>query len=774
MSIKPEISPDLARGINLAFANQGGGRAQEMIDLLNRSLEIQETTATTAIFDEEILQLNNDGTTANLVGAGVLFEGDAAAVVGYMRVTAASTANLELKAPTGSILTIDVNAASTLTLAQDLAVSGAAPVTIDQPVSTTSAVVFASVTLGATTLVSSILDEDAMGSDSATALATQQSIKAYVDAQVASIDTWDEIMHNGSSFTVLNTENISATITQNDITNNPAALIIANTGSGADITLPNSSSITNGVAVFATSIEANSAVLTGGVNTFAITNGTASIDVAAAATVDIDTDLTVNSVSVVLDQDLQASASPTFVNLTITSFAANWTNAGRTVADLGIVTTVDIDGGTIDGTTIGGSSAAAITGTTITGTVITASTSIVFDEATNDLTLIAVDQVTGARQLTIPDLGAADEVILHTGTNAGTIDDLGTVTTADINGGSIDGSIIGAASAAAATVSTLSVEADSLILDSDDAGGFTTTLTQSATAATILTLPDGTGTLARTTDSIPTSSTLATVLVNGASTGATDLTVTAGQSIISSSGGGYIDLRFGAEDDYVWIDNKSGAGTVAILELRNTYSALQNYAATGKVQLLSNNYQFEIDEGSSKLVVGKFNNENIVIVDNSAGNKTSSDNDREALFLNARNCTINTGVTNSAIVAAVGLTATQDDTLYTANIDIASTFVTSGTTTTSGAGAVAITGSIHEVTTTGAGNALTLVDGAEGQVLRVVYVAEGGGGDTAILTPTNLGGADTTITFNDLGDAVTLLFTAGAWYGAGVKDAVFA
>src|SRR3990167_5343012 len=31
--------------------------------------------------------------------------------------------------------------------------------------------------------------------------------------------------------------------------------------------------------------------------------------------------------------------------LTIASFAANWTNAGRTVADLGIVTTVDINGG---------------------------------------------------------------------------------------------------------------------------------------------------------------------------------------------------------------------------------------------------------------------------------------------------------------------------------------------------------------------------------------------------------------------------------------------
>jgi hypothetical protein len=39
-------------------------------------------------------------------------------------------------------------------------------------------------TLGSSTAVSSVLDEDNMASDSATALATQQSIKAYVDAQV--------------------------------------------------------------------------------------------------------------------------------------------------------------------------------------------------------------------------------------------------------------------------------------------------------------------------------------------------------------------------------------------------------------------------------------------------------------------------------------------------------------------------------------------------------------------------------------------------------------
>ena len=42
-----------------------------------------------------------------------------------------------------------------------------------------------------TTTVTDILDEDNMSSDSATALATQQSIKAYVDTQVATVPTGD-------------------------------------------------------------------------------------------------------------------------------------------------------------------------------------------------------------------------------------------------------------------------------------------------------------------------------------------------------------------------------------------------------------------------------------------------------------------------------------------------------------------------------------------------------------------------------------------------------
>lgn len=49
-------------------------------------------------------------------------------------------------------------------------------------------------------------------------------------------------------------------------------------------------------------------------------------------------------------------------------FGKNSTFNGTTIADLGTVTTADIDGGSIDGTTIGTTTAAAITGTTIDAT----------------------------------------------------------------------------------------------------------------------------------------------------------------------------------------------------------------------------------------------------------------------------------------------------------------------------------------------------------------------------------------------------------------------
>ena len=91
----------------------------------------------------------------------------------------------------------------------------------------------------------------------------------------------------------------------------------------------------------------------------------------------------------------------------------------------------------------------------------------------------------------------------------------------------------------------------------------------------------------------------------------------------------------------------------------------------------------------------------------------------------------------------------------------------------SGPGAVNITALTTAFTSTAAGNALTLADGAQGQIKIIIYVAEAAGGDTGVLTPTNLGSA-TTITFNAVGDSVILQFAGTDWWVVGFRGAVVA
>ena len=56
-----------------------------------------------------------------------------------------------------------------------------------------------SLNIASSTTVDGVLDEDNMATNSATKLATQQSIKAYVDAQVATSDTLAEVLANGNT-----------------------------------------------------------------------------------------------------------------------------------------------------------------------------------------------------------------------------------------------------------------------------------------------------------------------------------------------------------------------------------------------------------------------------------------------------------------------------------------------------------------------------------------------------------------------------------------------
>lgn len=79
--------------------------------------------------------------------------------------------------------------------------------------------------------------------------------------------------------------------------------------------------------------------------------------------------------------------------------------------------------------------------------------------------------------------------------------------------------------------------------------------------------------------------------------------------------------------------------------------------------------------------------------------------------------------------------------------------------TLTGAGAVDLVSDTTDLVTTGA-NALTLLDGTDGQLKEITMLTDGGDGT---LTPTTKTGY-TTITFNDVGDSVLLRFrTTKGW-----------
>lgn len=86
-----------------------------------------------------------------------------------------------------------------------------------------------------------------------------------------------------------------------------------------------------------------------------------------------------------------------------------------------------------------------------------------------------------------------------------------------------------------------------------------------------------------------------------------------------------------------------------------------------------------------------------------------------------------------------------------------------------GAGALPVTKDVIFLTTGGA-EALTLADGTIGQKLKIIMVSDGGAGT---LTPAHFGNG-TTITFDDDGDSVELIFDGTNWWTIGTPTATVA
>ena len=96
--------------------------------------------------------------------------------------------------------------------------------------------------------------------------------------------------------------------------------------------------------------------------------------------------------------------------------------------------------------------------------------------------------------------------------------------------------------------------------------------------------------------------------------------------------------------------------------------------------------------------------------------------------------------------------------------------VVGGVQSLSGAGAVDITNMVTSLTTTGASQALTLADGAAGQLKVITHTVDGG---SAVLTPTTKIGFST-ITFTAVGDTATLVYTSAGWAIIGSRGVTIA
>jgi hypothetical protein len=246
-----------------------------------------------------------------------------------------------------------------------------------------------SLVLSSGSTVTAILDEDDLVSDSATALATQQSIKAYVDAQVTAQDLdivgdtgTDAIDLDSETLTFTGGTGITSVVTAGTVTHNIDSTVATLTGT---------QTLTNKTI---TSPDIDGGTVDG-----------ADITVGAAKTLDV-------SAGTLTLADNQISGDKveggTIAAITITAMTGTLQTAAQpnvtslgTIASL-VATTADINGGTIDGTTLGATtpaSVAATTGTfsgavTATGTSVFASLDISGDidvDGTTNLDVVDID-----------------------------------------------------------------------------------------------------------------------------------------------------------------------------------------------------------------------------------------------------------------------------------------------------------------------------------------------------------------------------------------------
>jgi hypothetical protein len=262
------------------------------------------------------------------------------------------------------------NTASTIVL-RDASGNFAAGTITAGAVTSTGLVTVASLKGTGATTVTNILDEDNMASDSATALATQQSIKAYVDAQVATVDTLAEVLANGNT---TGANNIIVSSGQKVTTNT-----IDETTAAAGVTIDSvllKDDVVNATDIEVDTLSANNGTLavtlgSTGVATLAQQPIVSSLTASQAVFTDGSKGLVSNAITGT--GNVVMSASPTLTG-TVTAATLNATTLGGTLSTAAQTNITSV--GTLSGLTVTNPITGSVTGSSgsTTGNAATATT----------------------------------------------------------------------------------------------------------------------------------------------------------------------------------------------------------------------------------------------------------------------------------------------------------------------------------------------------------------------------------------------------------------
>ena len=243
---------------NKTFDVEGTGNSISNIDVADLKAGVLDTDLTSVsgsddtlasakaiktYVDSQVTAQDLDFATDDSTALNIDLDSETLQVSGGANITTSGSGNT-ITITLDTSLTGLTSVTSTALVTNSISSSDSTAVRIDDALNVDGALdVGAGFTISNGQSITSILDEDAMGSDSANALATQQSIKAYVDTQDANIAS-DTLTLTNKTFDVEGTGNSISNIDVADF--KASAIVIESEGIGSndnDTTLPTSAAV---------------------------------------------------------------------------------------------------------------------------------------------------------------------------------------------------------------------------------------------------------------------------------------------------------------------------------------------------------------------------------------------------------------------------------------------------------------------------------------------------------------------------------------------------